>query len=247
MRRQIHIQPDDRWVEDVAAAIVRTLRDALARSETVSFVLSGGGTPKAVYRYLAERYTHDLAWDRVHLFWGDERYVPFDDPRSNYGMALETLIRHIPIPPENVHPVPTYMHTPSLAAQAYEATLRAYFPQGRAAFDLLLLGLGVDCHTASLFPHSPALHVRDRWVVDAPGIDIQRITLTYPALNDARTIFFLVRGQGKAETVRKALGTRVPVEECPAQGVNPEDGEVHWWLDRSAAILLKTNNGERKA
>ncbi len=245
--RYIHIQPDARWVEDVTAAIVSTLQRSLAQSDVVSFVLSGGGTPRAVYQHLALHYAHALPWERVHLFWGDERYVPFDDPRSNYGMALNTLIRHLPIPTENVHPIPTYMHTPSLAAQAYEVTLHAYFPQGRAAFDLLLLGMGPDCHTASLFPHSPALHVRDRWVVDAPGVDVRRITLTYPALNDARTIFLLVRGEGKAETVRKALGSPLPVEECPVQGVNPSHGDIHWWLDQSAASRLKSHGGEVEA
>ena len=236
--RHIHIQSENTWVDEVTSAVVHTLQQALEQRESVSFVLSGGSTPRPVYRRLAEQYAHSLPWERIHLFWGDERYVPFDDPRSNYGMALEMLIRHVPVPTENVHPMPTYMHSPELAAQAYEATLRAFFPRGRAAFDLMLLGMGSDCHTASLFPHSPALQVRDRWVVDAPGLDVRRITLTYPAINGARTIFVLVRGAGKAEAVRKALGDPRPLEECPIQGVTLHDGDMHWWLDEPAASLL---------
>ncbi len=232
----VHIIPQEKWVEEVAQAIRSVLVRRLSDREWVGLVLSGGNTPRPVYERLAS--ASDLPWQRVHLFWGDERFVPHDDPRSNYGMVRDILIGHLPIPPENVHPMPTYMHSADLAAQAYEATLRAFYPGAWPAFDLVLLGLGADCHTASLFPHSPALQERERWVVAAPGVDVQRLTLTLPALNHARIIYFLARGQGKAQAVARVLHSWEDVTTCPARGIQPVDGEVHWWLDVEAASRL---------
>ena len=232
----VHILSNETWADRVAEAIRDVLRDRLETQEWVALVLSGGSTPRPVYARLAQM--PDIAWPRVHLFWGDERYVPHDDPRSNYRMAREVLIRHVPIPPENVHPMPTHMRDPEEAARAYEATLRAFYPGQWPTFDLVLLGLGADCHTASLFPHSPALQERERWVVAAPGVEVERLTLTFPAINHARTIYFLVRGEGKAQAVARVLHSWEDVTTCPARGIQPEDGEVHWWLDIAAASQL---------
>lgn len=232
----VHILSNDHWLDGVTRAVHDVITRALQTRDWVALVLSGGSTPRPVYARLAEM--RDIPWPRVHLFWGDERYVPHDDPRSNYRMAREALIRHLPIPPENVHPMPTHMQDPDKAARAYEATLRAFYPGAWPAFDLVLLGLGTDCHTASLFPHSPALKERERWVVPAPGVDVQRLTLTLPALNHARTIYFLVRGQGKARAVARVLHSWEDVTTCPARGIQPVDGEVHWWLDIEAASQL---------
>ncbi len=232
----LHILPDrSTWVRLVATAIVHTLRDALDARETASWVLSGGSTPQEVYAYLAAHYRDRLPWQRIHIFWGDERYVPHDDPRSNYGMARETLLRHLPVPTENVHPMPTYMHDPARAAQAYESTLRGFFGGAGPRFDLVLLGVGADGHTASLFPGTPALHETTHWVTTAAGPDVLRLTLTYPALNRAATVFVLVRGDTKAEVVYRALRSQEPRERCPIRGIRPEDGDLHWWLDRDAA------------
>lgn len=235
MQPAVHILPSDKWVDTVAEAIRATLLRGLEAREWVGLVLSGGSTPRPVYARLAEV---DLPWSRVHLFWGDERYVPHDDPRSNYRMAREVLIRHVPIPPENVHPMPTYMHDPDEAARVYEATLRAFYPAEWPTFDLVLLGLGADGHTASLFPHSPALRERERWVVPAPGVDVDRLTLTFPALNHARALFFLVRGESKAPAVARVLHSWEEVTTCPARGIKAVEGEVHWWLDVAAASRL---------
>lgn len=238
MQPEIHVLPDEQtWVEQVAAAIVDILDRAVEAHGQASLALSGGSTPRPLYAYLADLPAWKIRWSHVHLFWGDERYVPYDDPRSNYRMALETLIEHVPIPPENVHPMPTYMRHVDLAASAYESTLRAFFGD-RARFDLTLLGLGADCHTASLFPHTPALQERERWVVPNTGPDVERLTLTYPALNASRRVFFLVRGEGKAEVVARVLRQDVDVDACPAKGIRP-DGELHWWLDAAAAADVK--------
>ncbi len=232
----VHILAPEEWVDGVTKAIRAILSRNLKQRAWVALVLSGGSTPRPVYARLAE--AKDLPWSRIHLFWGDERYVPHDDPRSNYRMAQKVLIRHVPVPPENVHPMPTHMHDPDEAARAYEATLRAFYPGQWPTFDLVLLGLGADCHTASLFPHSPALQEQERWVVTAPGVEVDRLTLTFPAINHARAIFFLVRGASKAQAVARALHSWEDVTTCPARGIQPESGEVHWWLDTAAASLL---------
>ncbi len=232
----VHILSEDEWTEQVTNAIRDVMLRALRQQEWAALVLSGGSTPRPVYGRLAQ--VENIPWARIHLFWGDERYVPHDDPRSNYRMAREVLIGHVPIPPENVHPMPTHMHDPDEAARAYEATLRGFYPGKWPAFDLILLGLGADCHTASLFPNSPALSEEKRWVVSAPGVDVERLTLTFPAINHAHTIFFLVRGAGKAEAVARVLHSWEDVTTCPARGIQAVDGEVHWWLDTAAASQL---------
>ncbi len=158
-------------------------------------------------------------WERVHLFWGDERYVPHDDPASNYRMARESLIAHVPIPAENVHPMPTDLPQPEKAAEAYEAELRRFFGTGAPGFDLQLLGLGVEGHTASLFPGSPALEEKERWVaaVVAPAKPPQRLTLTLPVLNQGRNTLFLVTGADKRPIVA-ALRGRIHRELPSGQG-----------------------------
>ncbi|MCS6923663.1 MAG: 6-phosphogluconolactonase, partial [Fimbriimonadales bacterium] len=146
----------------VADSLVALLNALLQRHPTCSVVLSGGKTPEALYLLLATRhYQRALDWTRVHLFWGDERYVPHDDPRSNYHLAYEAWLRKAPIPPENLHPMPTHYSDPEEAARAYEAELRAHFGDAPPypPFDLILLGLGDDGHIASLFPGDPALQV----------------------------------------------------------------------------------------
>ncbi len=235
----LHIFPDEAtWLDHVTRGIAHTLADAVRERGRAYIALSGGSTPRPVYERLADRFGDVLPWQRIHLFWGDERYVPHTDPRSNYRMTLNALIRHVPIPPENVHAMPTYMHNPDRAAQAYEATLRAFFPDAPPTFDVVLLGLGGDCHTASLFPGSEALAEDTRWVVTAPGPDVLRLSLTYPVLNQARLIYFLVRGAGKAAAVDRVFHGEEGLETCPVRGIQPHMGEVHWWLDRAAAASL---------
>jgi len=240
---KMHVFPTtDTWASAVAHAIVDTLREAIEARGQAFLVLSGGRTPRPVYALLAKSVGRDLPWSQVQVFWGDERYVPADDPRSNYRMARETFLRWVPLPPENVHPMPTFLRDPDLAAQAYEATLRSFFSEPWPRFDLVLLGLGSDGHTASLFPGSPALAERKRWVVATPAADVTRLTLTFPAINHARQIFFLVTGAAKAHIVSQVMRCDEGVQRYPACGIRPVHGDLTWWLDDAAAREVATES-----
>jgi 6-phosphogluconolactonase len=223
----------------LAGAVARELRAAVAEREQASLALSGGSTPERLHEILAAEYAN-LPWEQVHVLWGDERFVPHDSEDSNYRMARETLLSGIEIPDANVHPWPTGMSDPDSAALAMQVTLERLFgcsalQDDPPRIDMLLLGMGGDGHTASLFPGSPALREDDRWAVPstAPDEPRQRLTLTLPALNAARAVHFLVAGERKREAVECALGE--PAERCPASLVAPEDGTLTWWLDEGAA------------
>lgn len=179
-----------------------------------------------------------MPWSRVHLFWGDERFVPHDHPDSNYGMARDRLISRIPIPPENVHPIPTG-GTPEEAAQQYDSTLKCFYgasdlEKDRPLFDIVLLGLGTDGHIASLFPGTQALEERSAWVTSVIGAKPEpRISLTFKALSSSRTLAFIVAGGDKC-----AIAARVRAGEAglPATRVGG-DGRIRWFMDRAAAGL----------
>lgn len=220
----------------IAEAITEKVQDTLRRQARFTLALSGGNTPRSLYHLLATDYRHRIDWYRVHLFWGDERYVPPDHPASNYRMVRETLIESLGIPSANVHAMPVEESSPERAAERYEGHLRAFFG-ATPRFDLILLGMGADGHTASLFPGTPALAERKRWVAvgEAPTEPRIRLTLTLPALNTAKSVYFLVTGADKAEVVRSVLLENAPL---PAGLVKPEAGERIWWLDREAASRL---------
>ena len=175
-------------------------------------------------------------WPRVHWFWGDERFVPHDDPASNYRMAREALLSRVPIPGGNIHPIPTEGVSPEQAAEAYEATLKRYhgsdiLAPDRPLFDVTLLGIGDNGHTASLFPGQPALRETRRWVVATIGVKSEpRITLTYPALDSSRDVAFLVAGKSKRQIVARV---RAGDPAMPAALVRPV-GHLHWFTDRDA-------------
>jgi 6-phosphogluconolactonase len=200
-------------------------------------VLAGGSTPKATYEILARDYRDRIDWSKVHVFFGDERSVPPDHEDSNYRMAREVLLDHVPV--GSVH----RMHgelPPDEAAEAYEQELRDFFgPEELPQFDLILLGTGGDGHTASLFPETSALEVHDRRVVANPVLKLEttRITLTVPIINAARAVYFLVAGEGKAEPVAEILEGDSDPREYPASLIQPQDGPV-WMLDRAAASEL---------
>ena len=219
-----------------AQAAVRTINDAVRATGACSLVLAGGSTPRALYGLMASTFSEQAPWEQVHVFWGDERYVPADDPHSNSRMARQALLARVPIPAANVHPMPTHLATPEAAALDYEATLRSVFVGDWPRFDLVLLGLGSDGHTASLFPESSALSESTRWVVAAhvPAEPSARITLTLPALNRATTVYFLVSGASKAEALQHALARPTDTNKYPAAGVELERGTVIWWTDREA-------------
>ncbi len=241
MDAEVVVVPD---VEALAREAARRLADlaqeAAAARGRFSLALSGGSTPDRLYRVLAEEpYRSQIPWEEVFLFWGDERCVPPDDPGSNYRLAEETLISRVPIPPDNVYGVRTELE-PERAAQVYDRALQDFFCGPRPRFDVVLLGLGDDGHTASLFPGSPALAERERLVVpvtahyqDRPA---QRVTLSLPAINSARQVLFLVAGSNKAEIVRAVL--KGPAGQLPAQLVQPKAGQLTWLLDAEAAGRL---------
>lgn len=199
--------------------------------------LSGGHTPAQMYALWAAEFRARTPWDRLHFFWGDERYVAHDDPLSNYRMACETLISHVPIPAANVHPYPTSLPQPQAAADAYEAELRAYFAGSPPEFDVQLLGIGEEGHTASLFPGSPALEEHRRWVaaVEVPATPPRRLTLTPAVLNLSRHTLFLVAGESKREILAKLRDEPNPQTSIyPAARIHPS-GQVLWFLDQAAA------------
>jgi 6-phosphogluconolactonase len=229
-----------------ALAIARTAAECIRQRGKFTLVLAGGSTPRRTYELLARgEGEHSIDWSRVFLFFGDERFVPHDDPRSNYKLAHDTLLSAAPIASEQVLAVDTSLASPAASAGDYAARVAQFFalPRGTMpAFDMILLGLGDDGHTASLFPHASALKVHDETVTwSPPGVlppPVDRITLTLPVLNAAHQVMFLVSGAGKAEVVAEVLSGRAKYEDHPAAGVRAKAGRISWLLDRAAAANL---------
>ena len=211
---------------------------AQASDRDFSVCLSGGSTPRQLYERLATpAIASRFPWRRAHWFWGDERFVPHDDPASNYKMACDAFLARVPVSGDHIYAIPTEGLSPEEAAAAYETTLKHFYDAGtispnRPLFDVTLLGIGEDGHTASLFPGQPALQERRKWAVAVIGAKSEpRITLTYPALDSSRDVAFLVTGLGKREVVARALaGDRM----IPAAMVQPV-GHLHWFMDRAAS------------
>jgi len=230
------------------AAVEETVRlgnEAIRQQGRFSIALSGGSTPAPFYRALAQLANRKrLDWGHIHLFWGDERPVPRDHPESNYRMAKETLIDPVGIPEANVHRVPAEMDV-RLAACSYEEALRDFFEGDWPRFDLALLGMGADGHTASLFPHSAGLNEAQRWFIAnyAPVRETWRLTLTKPAINAARAIWVLVRGESKAQKLAEVLAGPQDPAANPIQLISPEEGEMVWWVDEAAAQKLPEGFG----
>ena len=238
---EIKIVPDNATLARVAAQEFHRLAEAgIKERGRFSVALSGGNTPRAVYSLLAAEHK-DVPWDRIHVFFGDERHVPPDHPDSNFRMASESLLSKVPIPEGNVHRIHTELE-PEAAAKDYDEQLAEFFhlnDHDWPRFDLIFLGLGDDGHTASLFPGSSALselasRVAANWV---EKLQTFRITLTFPVLNQAANVIFLVSGESKAQILSAVLtpgGTKYP-----AQGVHPENGRLLWLADQDASSLLR--------
>ncbi len=221
----------------VAGEVARLIEEGLRERGRVALALAGGHTPRRLYQILAETY-RKIPWERIHLFWSDERCVPSDHRESNFAMAKETLLSKIQIPPENVHRIPAELEPPERAARAYEQTLRDFFDCEDRTFDLILLGVGPDGHTASLFPCTAALREETRWVraVTAPPSYAirQRITLTLPVLNKACSAFFLIHGAEKREIAQAILSDpQAAAKRYPAAIVRPQEHLI-WFLDEAA-------------
>jgi 6-phosphogluconolactonase len=223
-----------------AEAVATALTDAVQARGRCSLVLSGGSTPRTLYELLATELRDRIPWRDLLVFWGDERYVSHDDRLSNYRLAREALLDRVPCPAANVHPMPTHLADPDAAAMEYEATLRSRFDGEWPRFDVLLLGFGADGHTASLFPRSPALKERTRWVVaaTAPANPTSRLTLTFPLLARAAHVHFLAAGADKAAVLARVLSGSADPESYPAAGVQRAGGTPTWWIDRAAAAQL---------
>jgi 6-phosphogluconolactonase len=238
--QQIIIQDSKTITHKAMSMFLALAKQAIDKRGVFSVALSGGSTPESLYRALVDSAVQaQINWQKVHLFWGDERNVPASDPDSNYRMVNEALMKHIAIPAENVHRVPTEM-TVTEAAIAYEKDLRLFFPGDWPRFDLVLLGMGEDGHTASLFPHSEGLADEKRWFIAnfAPKRDFWRLTLTKNAINAARHVLVLVKGAHKAPMLAQVLrGDFNPIEK-PIQSINPVDGQLTWLLDEDVASLL---------
>lgn len=232
----------DDLARGAAEEIAKSAGEAIAARGRFTIALSGGNTPKPVYRLLAQEPRID--WNRVHVFWGDDRHVPPDHPESNFGMAHEALLSKVPIPHDNIHRIRAEKPDAERAAEEYAWTLRSAFDLGEGEwprFDLVLMGIGADGHTASLFPGSEAVRERSRLVI-APWVSSLgsfRVTLTAPVFNRAALALFLVSGEEKAVALRAVLEGDFQPDRFPAQVVRPEEGKLLWLVDRAAARCLR--------
>jgi 6-phosphogluconolactonase len=247
-----YVEPDQAATARRAAQyFVEMAGEAVAAQGRARIAISGGSTPKAAFQLLADPnqpWRWRMPWDNLDLFWVDERTVPPDQADSNFRMTREALLDHVPLKPEQIHRMQGEL-PPQDAADAYESDLRSSFRLDNSdlpRFDLIALGMGPDGHTASLFPHTAALHEKARLVVanQVPQMDTWRITLTWPVINHASSVFFLIAGADKAAILNQVLtGPRDP-ETLPSQLIRPHSGILTLILDKSAAALLPATDGE---
>ena len=234
-----------------AEAFCRIGRDAVAARGRYDVVLSGGSSPRRTYELLAAEYREQLTWERVQFFWGDERAVPPRDKNSNFGMARDALLDPLAISREQIHRIEGEREDLDAAAREYQdeiARILVEPPDGPPpAFDLVLLGMGADGHTASLLPGSSALDESERWVVaqHAPSLGADRVTMTPPVFNAARHVLFLVAGRDKAEMLAQVIEGPQDPRRLPAQAIQPAPGDIAWFVDRLAAANLNDDGARR--
>lgn len=218
-------------VERATALVIGKIEGAIAARNQCHISLAGGSTPKPLYEALAKA---DLPWDQLCVYWGDERFVPADHADSNARMVRNAWLSHVPIPAENIFPVPTEAESPADAASQYEQTLKQSFGEALPQFDVMLLGMGDDGHTASLFPYTPVLKEQTRWVSVGEKDGQPRITLTVPVINNANTVIFLVAGANKQQALGQVFATESDAEQYPSRRIQPQ-GDLIWLLDAAAA------------
>jgi 6-phosphogluconolactonase len=240
MESRIEVLGDlDALVARAQETVESALQDAIAKRGRFTIALSGGSTPKPLYESLSQE---DLPWDKVHVFWGDERYVPPNHPDSNEGMARRAWLDRVSIPPDRVHPMPTQADDPTESARLYEQHLYQFFGGGEIpALDLILLGLGNDGHTASLFPQTEVLNVCDHLIGVGHHGPEPRLTFTIALINRARCVVFLVAGQNKRPALRAVFSQDANSFDYPARFIRPE-GTLIWLLDRAAGEGLEVGS-----
>ncbi len=245
MSNHLYISADAGEMSRVAADFfMETAKKAVAGRGRFVVSLSGGSTPEALFRLLAgPPWSQQIDWPKVHVFWGDERCVPPDSPDSNSRMARLALLDQAPVPESQVYPIDGTL-PPEAAAALYDIQLREFFDWSAPVFDLVLLGLGDDGHTASLFPHTPVLTEKKRWAKEVlvEKLNSWRVTLTAPVITAATCIAFLAAGEKKAGVLKEVLVGPYRPEELPAQLVARSGAEVHWFLDEKAAGKMEDVN-----
>ena len=226
--------------QQVAGWMVTYIEKILKTKNRFTIVLSGGSTPKNLYQLLAsDKYKNKIDWSKLYFFWGDERYVPFTDERNNAKMAFEILLNHVPVLKEQIHVMRTDIDHES-SAKGYEKLLHQYFPESNHTFDLVLLGMGSNAHTLSLFPGYPIINEEKDWVKSfyLKEENINRITLTAPVVNASACIIFLISGSDKASALQHVLKEKFNPNLYPAQIIHPYNNELYWWVDEAAAKNL---------
>lgn len=238
MQRIVEILPNKAALVDRAQELIlNKLESAIAERGQFTIALSGGSTPKPLFESLAKQ---DLPWDKIHIFWGDERYVAPGHPDSNEGMTRKAWLDHISIPAGNIHAMPTASGDPAIDADQHESELQAFFQTAAGefpVFDVMLQGMGDDGHTASLFPHTDALKVRDRLVTVGNKDGNARLTFTAPLINHARTVIFLVAGENKQTALAHVFAPEDDADQYPSRLIQPQ-GELWWLLDQAAGQNL---------
>mgnify|MGYP002713200004 CR=1 FL=1 len=236
----IRIYPDKtELVQSLTEQILTIESESIKEEGRFSIALSGGSTPKALYQHLAE--SDAFQWDKWYIFFGDERTVPPDDDDSNYRMAKETFLSKVPIPENQVYRMKGELE-PTVSAEAYERVLQDVFgDNGFPQLNLILLGMGDDGHTASLFPHTAPIHETEKWVIAhyVEKLDTWRITLTPPVLNNAHYVAFMVTGDKKADRLNQVIHGDYQPDTLPSQIIKPEHGQLLWYVDQAAASHLE--------
>lgn len=239
---QIHIYKNaDELSNAVAEWIATYIQSVLQKSDRFTIALSGGSTPQKLHTILAATpYREKIDWDKIHFFWGDERAVPFTDDRNNARMAYDTLLDHLSVPAEHIHVMRTDID-PQASASEYEKILHSYFDETPTSFDLVLLGMGDDGHTLSLFPGTEIVHEQRAWAKAffLEAQDMYRISLTAPIVNKSASVAFLAAGKNKSKTLQQVLEGAHQPDLYPSQMIKPDKGEVHWFVDEAAAADLK--------
>ncbi|NCO75136.1 MAG: 6-phosphogluconolactonase [Cyanobacteria bacterium] len=228
MTKVYNVADKNALITEATPLIINKIKDAIAKNDICTIALAGGSTPKPIYEAIAEE---NLPWDKIHIFWGDERYVLPNHPDSNEKMARESWLDKVNFPVNNIHPMPTMSNNPQTDADKHNQELLDFFgiTSGFPTFDLILLGMGDDGHTASLFPQTKALEVRDRLITMGNKEDSLRLTFTVPLINQANCVIFLVSGSNKQDALQQVFSETGDSNQYPSKLIQPR-GELIWFI-----------------